>query len=119
METLNAAYNGGQRMLNTETVAHLGDLAAVSLLEAVLGLHEGSVLVPGVVVGEVRVGGGSLGGGGCGCGCCCGGGGGGLGGGGGGGGLVLGEVDGDLDISQRVLTQQIVSKIGFMIYIER
>ena len=121
METLNAAYNGGQKMQNMETVAHLGDLAAVSLLEAALGLHEGRVLVPGVVVGEVRVGGGSLGGRGCGCGgcCCCGGGGGGLGGGGGGGGLVLGEVDGDLDISQRVLTQQIVSKIGFMIYIER
>ena len=116
METLNAAYNGGQKMLNTETVAHLGDLAAVPLLEAALGLHEGRVLVPGVVVGEVRVGGGSLGG--CGCCCCCGGGGG-LGGGGGGGGLVLGEVDGNLDISQRVLTQQIVSKIGFMIYIER
>ena len=118
METLNAAYNGGQKMLNTETVAHLGDLAAVSLLEAALGLHEGRVLVPGVVVGEVRVGGGSLGGRSCCCGCCCGGGGG-LGGGGGGGGLVLREVDGNLDISQRVLTQQIVSKIGFMIYIER
>ena len=121
METLNAAYNGGQKMLNTETVAHLGDLAAVSLLEAALGLHEGRVLVPGVVVGEVRVGGGSLGGRSCCCCCCCCGccGGGGLGGGGGGGGLVLGEVDGNLDISQRVLTQQIVSKIGFMIYIER
>ena len=120
METLNAAYNGGQKMQNMETVAHLGDLAAVPLLEAALGLHEGRVLVPGVVVGEVRVGGGSLGGrGGCGCCCCCCGGGGGLGGGGGGGGLVLGEVDGNLDISQRVLTQQIVSKIGFMIYIER
>ena len=122
METLNAAYNGGQKMLNTETVAHLGDLAAVPLLEAALGLHEGRVLVPGVVVGEVRVGGGSLGGRSCCCCCCCGGGGGGgggLGGGGGGGGLVLGEVDGNLDISQRVLTQQIVSKIGFMIYIER
>ena len=118
METLNAAYNGGQKMLNMETVAHLGDLAAVPLLEAALGLHEGRVLVPGVVVGEVRVGGGSLGGGhGGGCCCCCGGGG--LGGGGGGGGLVLREVDGNLDISQRVLTQQIVSKIGFMIYIER
>ena len=58
-------------------------------------------------------------GGGGGGGGCCGGGGGGLGGGGGGGGLVLREVDGNLDISQRVLTQQIVSKIGFMIYIER
>ena len=106
METLNATYDGGQRMLNMETVAHLGDLAAVPLLEAALGLHEGRVLVPGVVVGEVRVGGGPLGRrGGGGGGCCCGGGGGGLGGGGGGGGLVLGEVDGDLDISQRVLTQ--------------
>ena len=71
METLNAAYNGGQKMLNTETVAHLGDLAAVPLLEAALGLHEGRVLVPGVVVGEVRVGGGPLGGRGGGCGCCC------------------------------------------------
>ena len=104
METLNATYDGGQRMLNMETVAHLGDLAAVPLLEAALGLHEGRVLVPGVVVGEVRVGGGPLGRRGCCCCCCCGGGGG-LGGGGGGGGLVLGEVDGDLDISQRVLTQ--------------
>ena len=103
MGSLNAAYDGGQRMLNMETIAHLGDLAAVPLLEAALGLHEGRVLVPGVVVGEVRVGGGTLGRGGGGC--CCGGGGGGLGGGGGGGGLVLGEVDGDLDISQRVLTQ--------------
>ena len=103
METLNATYDGGQRMLNMETVAHLGDLAAVPLLEAALGLHEGRVLVPGVVVGEVGVGGGTLGRGGGGG--CCGGGGGGLGGGGGGGGLVLGEVDGDLDISQRVLTQ--------------
>ena len=71
METLNAAYNGGQKMLNTETVAHLGDLAAVPLLEAALGLHEGRVLVPGVVVGEVRVGGGPLcRGGRCGCSCC-------------------------------------------------
>ena len=105
MGSLNAAYDGGQRMLNMETIAHLGDLAAVPLLEAALGLHEGRVLVPGVVVGEVRVGGGPLGRGGGGGGGCCRCGGGGLGGGGGGGALVLGEVDGDLDISQRVLTQ--------------
>ena len=75
----------------------------MSLLEPPLGLHEGGVLVARVVVGEVGVGGGTLGRGGGGG--CCGGGGGGLGGGGGGGGLILGEVDGDLDISQRVLTQ--------------
>ena len=45
------------------------------LLKPPLGLHEGRVLVPGVVVGEVRVGGGPLrrGGGRCCCGSGCGG----------------------------------------------
>ena len=74
----------------------------MTFLESPLGLHEGGVLVPGVVVSEVRVGCGSLGGRS----------GGGRGGGGGGGGLwscryscrfLLGEVDGNLNISQRIL----------------
>ena len=100
METLNAAYNGGQKMQNMETVAHLGDLAAVSLLEAALGLHEGRVLVPGVVVGEVGVSGRPLGGRSGGRG---GGRGSGLRGRGNSGGFLLGEVDGNLNISQRIL----------------
>ena len=73
----------------------------MALLEPPLGLHEGGVLVPGVVMGEVRVGCGTLG---------RGGGGGGRGGGCGGGlwgrysgGFLLWEVDGNLNISQRIL----------------
>ena len=69
------------------------------LLKPSLGLHEGGVLVPGVVVSEVGVGGGALGGGGG-------------GGRGGGGGLSCGrfscrflfrEVNSNLDISKRIL----------------
>ena len=72
----------------------------MALLEPPLGLHEGGVLVPGVVMGEVRVCRGTLsgrggGGGGrrrgglwCGGGCCR---------------FLLGEVDGNLNISQRIL----------------
>ena len=87
-------------MLNMETVAHLGDLAAVPLLEAALGLHEGRVLVPGVVVGEVRVRRGALRGGGgrgarggrlC-CGRLC-------------SRFLLREVNGNLDISERILSK--------------
>ena len=48
---------------------YLGYPGPVPLLEPPLGLHEGSVLVPGIVVGEVRVGGRPLR-----RGCCCGGG---------------------------------------------
>ena len=77
----------------------------MSLLEPPLGLHEGGVLVARVVVGEVGVGGRSFGGG-----CCSGGGGccGPLGCCGGSGSLILWKVNGDLDVSQRVLDKRIV-----------
>ena len=81
--------------------SHLRHLGSVPLLESSLGLHEGGVLVPGVVMREVRVGCGTLG---------RGGGGRGRGGGCGGGlwgrysgGFLLREVDGNLNISQRIL----------------
>ena len=83
---------------------YLGHPGPVPLLEPPLGLHEGRVLVPGVVVGEVRVGGRPLcRGGRRGCCCCRGRGGCRLGCCGGCGSLIFREVDGDLDISQRIL----------------
>ena len=75
----------------------------MTFLKPSLCLHEGGVLVTRVVVSEVRVG----------CGTLCGGGG--SGGGGGGGGLcccrysgrfLFREVNGNLDISKRVLFKQ-------------
>ena len=79
------------------------------LLKPPLCLHEGRLLVPLVVVGEVGVSGrpccGGCSAGGCGGGCgCCGGSCGGAGGcGGGGGGFILREVDCNLDITKSVL----------------
>ena len=76
----------------------------MTFFKSPLSLHEGGVFIPGVVVSEVRVSCGPLGG--------RGGRGGGRSGGGGGGGLwccrysgrfLLGEVDGNLNITQRIL----------------
>ena len=72
----------------------------MTFFESPLCLHEGSVFIPGVVMSEVRVGRGSLGGrrgrrgggGGRGLWCC-----------GYSGRFLLGEVDGNLNITQRIL----------------
>ena len=79
--------------------SHLGHLRSVTFFESPLGLHEGGVFIPGVVMSEVRVGGGALSGRSrrgrgrgsrlwC-CGYSC--------------RFLLGEVDGNLNISQRIL----------------
>ena len=81
-------------------ISHLGHLGSVTFLESPLGLHEGGVLVPGVVVGEVGVSGRPLSGRSGGRG---GGSGGGLRGRGYSGRFLLGEVDGNLNIAQRIL----------------